>query len=306
MDSGGVLESWNDGTARSAILEFVARVTDERHGDYVPAAERVAVFDNDGTLWCEQPAQAQVFFLLDRVEQLAQRDPRLRDQQPFKAFLERDIKTVAKLGKQGILQVFFATHAGMSEEEFDAVARDWLGAARHPQLGRRFPDCAYLPQKELLALLRAHDFRTFIVSGGGLDLIRAFCERTYGIAREQVIGSSVHTKFEVHGDRAILRKTEALNSFDDHEAKVENIGLHIGCSPLLAFGNSDGDLAMMRYTRLGKGLRLALLLHHDDAEREFAYDREFRLSPLNEALDKAGDYGFTVVSMKQDWNRVFS
>jgi len=212
---------------------------------------------------------------------------------------------IATLGKRGLTDVFFATHAGMSEEEFEHIAGPWLERARHPGLGRRFVECAYQPQLELLQLLHQHDFRVFIVTGGGIDLVRSFAESTYGVARERVIGSSVKMHFELRPGRAILWKSNALNSFDDREAKPENISLHIGRRPLLAFGNSDGDLAMMLYTRYGRGPRLALLLHHDDAEREFAYDRNFHLSPLVDALDRADELGVTVVSMKHDWKTVF-
>jgi hypothetical protein len=204
------------------------------------------------------------------------------------------------------MELFATTHAGVSTEEFDDIARTWFAAAKHPKLGRLFTECTYQPQVELLAYLRENGFRTFIVSGGGIDLIRAFAEEAYGIPREQVIGSSMKQRFELKDGRAVLMKVGELKSFDDREAKPANIGLHIGRRPILAFGNSDGDLAMLRYTKTGAGPRLALLLHHDDADREFAYDREFRLSPLAEALDKASEYSITVVSMKADWNTVFA
>jgi phosphoserine phosphatase len=301
----GPLPSWNDGAARSAILDFVARVTDQGGPDYVRPAERIATFDNDGTLWCEQPMQVQIFFAFDRLEALATKDPSLKERQPFKAFLERDLNTIHALGKQGAFEFAFATHAGMTEDEFEEIACEWFASARHPKLGRLFKQCTYRPQIELLGFLRENDFKTYIVSGGGIDLIRAFAEEAYGIPREQVIGSSVKTRFDVEGSRIDLRKLAELNSFDDRELKTQNIGLHIGRRPLLAFGNSDGDLAMLRYTKAGAGARMSLLLHHDDAEREFAYDREFRLSPLVEALDKAGAYGITVVSMRRDWKEVF-
>lgn len=299
------LPSWNDGPARAAILDFVSRVTRLNGPDYVRPAERIATFDNDGTLWCERPVPAQVFFLIDRVKELAAQDPTMKDRQPFKAFLEHDLKTLHDLGKRGIMELFAATHAGMSEEEFEAIAQDWFATARHPKLGRPFPRLAYQPQIELLEFLRANGFKTYIVSGGGIDLMRAFAEEAYGIPPEQVIGSSARLRYDAHGDDVVLMKTSELNSFDDREAKPQNIGLHIGRRPLLAFGNSDGDLAMMRYVKAGSDPRLALLLHHDDAEREFAYDRDFKLSPLVDALDKADEYGIQLVSMKNDWAEVF-
>ncbi|RUU28324.1 HAD family hydrolase [Mesorhizobium sp. M6A.T.Ce.TU.016.01.1.1] len=299
------LPSWNEGPAKRAILDFVERVTQEGGMDFVPLASRIATFDNDGTLWCEQPMQVQLFFAFDRLAELAKQDPSLKERQPFKAFLDRDMKAIAKLGKEGAFAFGMATHAGITADEFDAVAQAWFAKARHPTLDRLFKDNVYQPQVELLDYLRANGFRTFIVSGGGIDLIRAFAEEKYGIARDQVIGSSVKSRFEMRNERAEIVKLAELDSFDDREVKPANIYLHIGRRPILAFGNSDGDLAMMRYARTGPGPSLALLLHHDDGEREFAYDREFRLSPLAEALDKAEEYGITVVSMKNDWRAIF-
>ncbi len=229
----------------------------------------------------------------------------LKERQPFKALLEHDHKTLHALGKQGIMELFGATHAGMSEDEFARIAQSWFASAKHPKFGRLFKQMTYRPQVELLGYLRDHGFKTYIVSGGGIDLIRAFAEEAYGIPREHVIGSSAKLRYELQGSRAVLMKAPELNSFDDREVKPANIGLHIGRRPILAFGNSDGDLAMLRYTKSGPGARMALLIHHDDAEREVAYDREFRLSPLAEALDKAAEYGITVVSMKKDWKTVF-
>jgi haloacid dehalogenase-like hydrolase len=303
--SDGPLPSWNNGVAKSAILDFVARVTREGGPDFVRPAERIATFDNDGTLWCEQPLQVQLFFLIDRVKELAAKDPSMRERQPFKALLERDYKTLHALGKQAVQELFAATHAGMSEEDFYGIAHTWFAAARHPKFGRLFKQCTYRPQLELLGYLRENGFKTFIVSGGGIEFIRAFAEEAYDIPREQVIGSSGKLHYEMKDGRISLMKQSELNSFDDREVKPQNIGLHIGRRPILAFGNSDGDLAMLRYTRSGPGARLALLIHHDDAVREVAYDREFRLSPLAEALDKADRYGITVVSMKRDWKTVF-
>jgi phosphoglycolate phosphatase-like HAD superfamily hydrolase len=299
------LTLWTDGVAKAAILDFVSRVTRTSDPDFVPPTDRVAVFDNDGTLWCEQPMQVEAFFLTDRLKTLAERDPSMREREPFRAFLEHDQRALHALGKQGIDELLFASRAGMNEDEFDAVARTWFRTARHPKLGRRFTELAFLPQLELLNFLRRNGFKTFIVSGGGIDLIRAFAEEVYGIPREHVVGSSSKTRFEMTPGAAHVVKLGELNSFDDREGKPQNIALHIGRRPLLCVGNSDGDLAMLRYTMAGAGLRLGLLLHHDDATREFAYDREFALSPLAEALDKATDYGLTVVSMKDDWKTVF-
>ncbi|MDQ8730198.1 HAD family hydrolase [Bradyrhizobium sp. LHD-71] len=299
------LPSWNDCAAKSTIIDFVARVTRAGGPDYVRPAERIATFDNDGTLWCEQPMQVQFFFGLARLEQFAMQVPDLRQRQPFKAFLEHDIRTIRKLGKAGFFEVAATTHAGMTEEDFDRHARNWLASTPHPQLGRPFTELTYRPQKELLSFLRVNGFKAFIVSSGDIDLIRAFAEEIYGVPREQVIGSSVKSRFEVRDERVVLAKLAAIHNFVDQEVKPQNIALHIGRRPIFAFGNSDADLPMLRYARTGPGPRLALLIHHDDADREFAYDRRFKVSPLSKALDKAGDYGITIVSMKRDWRIVF-
>lgn len=300
------LRSWNDGPIKTAIVDFIARVTMQGGRDYVPPPERIATFDNDGTLWCEQPMPTQLFFARARLQALAEKDPTLRERQPFKAFLEHDVHAIHAMGRKAVFETAFLTHANTTEEEFDAIARAWLATAKHPKLGRLFKRCLYQPQLELLELLRQHGFKSYIVSGGGIDLIRALSEQVYGIAREQVIGSSLETAFEIRDGFGVLTKLPELNSFNDREAKVQNIGLHIGRRPVLAFGNSDGDLAMLRYACSGTGARLALLLHHDDGVREFAYDRDFRLSPLAEALDRAIEYGLSLVSMRRDWATVFT
>jgi phosphoserine phosphatase len=247
----------------------------------------------------------QGFFLGDRIKQLATKDPSIKGRQPFKAFIEHDLKTLQSLGKQGLLELVFATHAGMSDEEFAEIGRAWFASAKHPKYGCPFTQVAFKPQLELLSHLRENGFKTYIVSGGGVDFVRLISEPVYGIPREQVIGSSMKLRVEMKDGRPVLMKTAELGSFDDREVKVQNIGLQIGRRPILAFGNSDGDLAMLRYVKSGAAARLALLLHHDDAEREAAYDREFMLSPLAEALDKAAEYGITVVSVKRDWKVVF-
>ncbi len=298
------LPSWREGKPKAAIVDFVGRVTGGG-ADHIPENERIATFDNDGTLWCEQPAQTQVFFLIDRVRELAATDPALAQRQPFKALLEGDHAKLHALGKQAIQQLFAATHAGMTLREFTIMAHRWQAGAQNPRLGRRFVDLVYQPQLELLDYLRANGFRCFIVTGGGVDFVRAFAEARYGIPPEQVIGSSGRLRVDISARGLGLVKLPELGSFNDREAKVENIGLHIGRRPILAFGNSDGDLAMLRFVAAGAGPRLALLIHHDDAGREVAYDRDFALSPLAEALDRAADYGICVVSMKDDWANVF-
>jgi phosphoglycolate phosphatase-like HAD superfamily hydrolase len=299
------LPSWKEGAAKSTIFDFVTRVTKHGGPDFVPPEERIAAFDNDGTLWCEQPLQVQFFFLIDRVKELSAKDPAIAERQPFKALLEQDYKVILELGREALLELAFATHSGITDEDFDRAARKWLAASRHPKFGRLFRECTYRPQVELLAFLRENGFKTYIVSGGGVDFVRAFATEAYGVPREQVIGSSTRLRCDVKDNRLSLMKLAELNSFNDGEAKPQNIGLHIGRRPLLAFGNSDGDLPMLSYTRSGPGARLSLLIHHDDADREVAYDREFKLSPLVEALDQSAEHGITVVSMKRDWKVVF-
>ncbi|GFE74402.1 HAD family phosphatase [Novosphingobium sp. TCA1] len=300
------LASWRDGKIKSAIVRFVERITAPGSPDFLPPADRVATFDNDGTLWCERPLQAQLYFAHDRLEKLAAADPSLRERESFRACLDVDVPAIKRLGKQGIFEAIAAAHAGITQDAFDSLARDWINSAQNPKLGRRFRDLAYGPQLELLAYLRAHDFRIFVVSAGGTDLMRSFSEEVYGIPRANIIGSYMKTRVEQRGGVTQLIKLAELGCFNDREAKPQSIDVMVGRRPILAFGNSDGDLAMLRYTVSGEGPRLALLLHHDDAEREFAYDRDFVLSPLAEALDRAAELGIHVVSMKHDWSGVFT
>jgi phosphoserine phosphatase len=300
-----VLPSWQDNERRRAIVDFVQSVSTPGHPDFVVQAERIAVFDHDGTLWCEQPVQVQLYFALDRMRELAEAQPELRELQPYRAFLERDVKTIATFGKREALEFAARTHAGITIEEFAERVRSWLAAARHPALGRLFTACVYQPQLELLEFLRANKFRVFIVSGGGVEFIRCLAGPLYGIPPEHVMGSSNRTRVKIHDGHLALHKMPELRSFNDREEKVVNVELHIGRRPILAFGNSDGDLRLMQYVGNGARRSLVLLLHHDDAEREFAYDREFRLSPLDEALQEARELGWCVVSMKHDWRTVF-
>jgi phosphoserine phosphatase len=304
MDEG-VLPSWNDGSIRTAIVDFVTKVTKQGSADFVPPPERIAVFDNDGTLWAEWPLFVQIYFALDRLGELANADPSMRDKQPYKAFLEHDLKTIANFSRKDALLPAMATHAGVTEEDFAVTVDRWFASAKHPKLGRAFTDCAYRPQRELLDYLRANGFKTFIVTGGGVDFVRRIAGQLYGVPPEQVVGSSLKAHFETFGGTVTVRKLAEIGSFDDREEKVVNIVLHIGRRPIFAFGNSDGDLAMLRYTLAGEGARLGMLLHHDDAEREFAYDRAFRVSPLGEALDQAAALGIQVVGMKENWKTIF-
>ncbi|HIK17383.1 MAG TPA: haloacid dehalogenase-like hydrolase [Leptolyngbyaceae cyanobacterium M33_DOE_097] len=305
-DSRDPLPSWNRGFVKAAILDFVAQVTTEGTLTYKPPSQRIATFDNDGTLWCERPFLVQIYFLVDRIKAIAIDNPALANQQPFKAILENDRETIATFTKKELVALIFATHAGMPQEEFLAVAASWFNNAKHPHLQQLFKACIYQPMRELLDFLKAHEFKNYIVTGGGVDFVRVIADEIYGIPPEHVIGSSGKLKFELQGDTPMLTKLPELNSFNDREAKVENIALHIGLRPLLAFGNSDGDLAMLRYTAAGTGNRLALLLHHDDSDREYAYDRDFKISPLVEGLNVVPTLqGGMLVSMKQDWKRVF-
>ncbi|RUR77447.1 HAD family hydrolase [Chlorogloeopsis fritschii PCC 9212] len=300
------LPSWNEGTTKATILDFVRRVTIEDSSDYVPPSERIATFDNDGTLWCEQPTFVQGFFLLDRVKTITTEQPELAEQQPFKAVLENDKTTLATFGKKELVALVFATHTGMTPEEFRTIVQTWFDSAMHPRFHRLFRECVYQPQLELLDYLRANGFKTFIVTGGGSGVVRTVAESIYGIPPEQVIGSSSKTTLEWRDGKPVLVKQPELNSFDDRAEKVVNIELHIGRRPILAFGNSDGDLAMLQYTAAGTGARLALLLHHDDSDREYAYDRDFHFSPLREALEEVPKLnGGHIVSMRQDFKQVF-
>ena len=299
------LPSWRRSGAKSAILDLIDAVTAAGSPDFVPPASRIAVFDHDGTLWAERPIPFQAFFAQHRLAAVAGREATLRDRPPYKAFVENDLDAIASFGKREVTEFILAVHAGMTTEEFNRAACAWLRNARHPELGRRFVDCVYQPQLELLEHLRANHFKTFIVSGGGLRFIRAFADAVYGIPPEQVIGSSERSRVELQEGRPVVLGLPEMGSFDDRDEKVINIDLHIGMRPVIAFGNSDGDLRMLQYATDGEGCRLALLLQHDDAEREFAYDRNFRLNPLDQALKVADARGWPVVSMKNDWTKVF-
>jgi len=304
VDLGTALPSWNDGPVKQSIVDFVRRVTTSGP-DFVPVPERIAVFDNDGTLWAERPLPVQLVFLLDRVRELAPQHPEWKDQQPFRAVLENDMKAAAASGMDGLMELAKATHAGMTTEEFEGMVKDWIATARHPRFERLFTDLVYQPMLEVLALLRANGFKTFIVSGGGVEFMRTFSEITYGIPPEQVVGSSIVTKYEIRDGRPVLARQAELHFFDDKEGKPTGINMFIGRRPIAAFGNSDGDFAMLEWVAGGTGARFALLVHHDDAEREFAYDREAGLARLARGLDEGPTCGWTIVSMMMDSKRVF-
>jgi len=299
------LPSWNEGSAKSAILEFVKRTTTEGGNDFIPVGDRIAVFDNDGTLWCEQPAYFQLLFALDRIRELAPQHPEWKETEPFKSVLAGDLQRVAAQGEKGIAKIIAVTHAGMTSDEFNTIVRNWITTARHPKTGRLYTEMVYQPMLEILSYLRENEYKTFIVSGGGVEFMRVFAEQTYGIPPEQVIGSSIKTKFELRDAGPVLVRLPEINSIDDGPGKPENIELHIGRRPVMAFGNSDGDLQMLQWTTLASGPRFGLIVHHTDAEREYAYDRHSHIGRLDKALDEAALRNWIVVEMKQDWNRLF-
>jgi hypothetical protein len=300
-----VLPSWNDGASKQAIVAFVERVATEGSADYVPPPERIAVFDNDGTLWAEQPMYFQLAFALDRVRALGSEHPEWRDQQPFKGVLEDDMAAVLEGGEHALVELVMATHAGMTTEEFAATAREWIETAQHPTTGRRYVDMVYRPMLEVLGYLRANGFKTFIVSGGGIEFMRPWVERVYGIPPEQVVGSSIKTKFEMRDGVPVLVREPEFNFIDDKVGKPVGINQHIGRRPIAAFGNSDGDLEMLQWTTAGAGTRFGLIVRHTDAEREWAYDRESSIGRLDKALDEAQARGWTVVDMARDWRAIY-
>lgn len=280
-------------------------MTREGSADFVPASQRIATFDNDGTLWREQPMYVQLAFALDRVKALSNQHPEWKDKQPFNAVLENDIVTLAESGEKGLLELVMATHAGMTTDEFAKIASDWIETARHPKFKRPYTELVYQPMLELLSYLRANGFKTFIVSGGGIELMRPWTERIYGIPPEQVVGSSIRSEFKLRDGRPVLVRLPAINFIDDKAGKPVGINEHIGRRPIAAFGNSDGDLQMLQWTTISGGRRLGLIVHHTDGEREYAYDRMSSFGHLDKALDAAKENDWTVVSMKDDWKRIF-
>jgi phosphoglycolate phosphatase-like HAD superfamily hydrolase len=300
------LPSWNDSTAKQSIVAFVERVTREGSPDFVAAPERIATFDNDGTLWAEQPLYFQLFFAIDRVKALAPQHPEWKDKEPFASLLKGDLKGALAGGEKGIAEIVLTTHAGMTTEEFRKIVNDWVTSARHPVSKQPFTAMVYQPMLELLAYLRANGFKTFITSGGGVDFMRAFAEPIYGIPPEQVIGSSGKVGFEMRNDVPMLVKLPEVNFIDDKAGKPVAIHQYIGRRPIAAFGNSDGDLQMLQWTCLADGPRFCLYVHHTDAAREWAYDRESHIGRLDKGLDEAKAHGWTIVSMKNDWKKVFA
>jgi phosphoserine phosphatase len=302
---GDPLPSWNDGQAKQAITSFVTRVTKEGSADFVKPVERIAVFDNDGTLWCEQPMYFQLLFAIDRVKALAPQHPEWKEKEPFKSLLAGDHKGFAATGEKGLLEIVAVTHSGMTTDEFSQIVKDWIKTARHPKYQRPYNRCVYQPMLELLAYLRASGFKTYIVSGGGVEFMRPWVEEAYGIPPEQVVGSSGVVKLEMRDGKPVLMKEPKVEFIDDGPGKPVGINRFIGRPPIMAFGNSDGDLQMLQYTTAGDGPRFGLIVHHTDGDREVAYERTSHVGKLDKALDEAAQRGWTVVDMKNDWKAVF-
>ena len=299
------LPSWNDGASKRAIVAFVAQVTKAGTPDFVPVPQRIATFDNDGTLWVEQPIYTQYAFAIDRVKLLSAGHPEWKNTEPFASLIDGDVERALAGGEEALLQVLAATHAGMTTESYERIAREWLRTKRDGRFKREYNTLVYQPMLELLNYLRANGFKTFIVTGGGVEFVRAYAEEAYGIPPEQVIGSSGRLKYQMRGDVPELLKLPAVDVVNDKDGKVVSIQKVIGRRPIAAFGNSDGDLQMLEWTAAGKGARLALLVHHTDAAREWAYDRGSKIGGLDKALDAAIAKKWTVVSMKDDWNTIF-
>ncbi|UVL37941.1 haloacid dehalogenase-like hydrolase [Pseudomonas sp. B21-040] len=299
------LPSWNDGPSKKSIIEFVQAVTDQSSKDFVKPEERIAVFDNDGTLWSEQPMYFELLFALEEVKRTAAQHPEWKTTQPFKAVLENDHKALEAAGLEGIMKIFVATHTGMTTEAFDDYAKTWLAQAKHPKTGKLYTQMVFQPMLELLDYLRSQDFKTYIVSGGDTGFMRAFAEKSYGVPPEQVIGTTFVTAFEYKDGKASILRTPKLAHNDDGPGKPESINAVIGRRPILAFGNSDGDQQMLQWTAAGSGKRFMGLVHHTDAKREWAYDRDSKIGRLDKALDEAKSRGWTVVDMAAEWRRIY-
>ncbi len=304
--SSAPLPSWNEGPTKAAIVKFVSDVTTQGSSSFVEPAERIAVFDNDGTLWTEQPLYNQVAFVLDRVKELAPTHPDWKTTQPFKAVLDNDIKALMAQGEKGLMELMAVTHSGMSSDEFRRIVSDWIAKSKHPKFGRPYTEVVYQPMLEVLAYLRANGFKTFIVSGGGVDFMRPWTERVYGIPPEQVVGSMGKLELQMRDGKPVLMKLPQVDHIDDGPGKPVGIQKFIGRRPIAAFGNSDGDLQMLQYVAAGTGPRLALIVHHTDAEREWAYDWQSSIGKLDKALDEAKAKSWVLVDMKRDWKKVFA
>jgi len=299
------LPSWNEGASKQAIIQFVAKVTDQSSASFVPPAERIATFDNDGTLWGEQPMYVQAFFIFDRIKALAPQHPEWKTEEPFASVLKGDLKTALAGGEPGLVEMAMATHAGMTSEEFEKIVSDWITTAKHPKTGKLYTEMVYQPMLELLTYLKANGFKPYIVSGGGVEFMRPWAERVYGIPPEHVIGSSILTQFQMRDGKPVLVRLPKIDFVDDKEGKPVGIQMRIGRRPIAAFGNSDGDLQMLQWTAAGAGARFCLYVHHTDAAREWAYDRTSSIGRLDKGLDEAQAKGWTVVDMKRDWKVIY-
>lgn len=304
--SADPLPSWNEGKTKQSILTFVSKVTKAGSPDFVSPAERIATFDNDGTLWAEQPLYFQFLFAMDRVKAQAPDHPEWKDKEPYKSLLAGDIKSALAGGERALMEIMAAGNTGMTTDEFEPIVKNWLATAKHPKTGRLYTEMAYQPMIEVLTYLRANGFKTFIVSGGGIDFMRAFAEKVYGIPSEQVIGSTGKLKFEMRDGKPVLLKLPAMEFVDDKEGKPIAIQRNIGRRPVAAFGNSDGDLQMLQWTCAGSGARFCVYIHHTDAQREWAYDRTSSIGKLDKGLDEANAKGWTVVDMKKDWRVIYT
>lgn len=301
-----ILPSWNDGEAKTEIVDFVTRVTSEGSADFVSPAERIAVFDNDGTLWTEQPNYFQGMFAIDRVKAMAPEHPEWKDKEPFASLLKGDMAGVAAAGEKGIVELVMATHAGMTTDAFTKTVTDWFATARHPRFDRPYNEITFLPMRELLDYLRASGFKTYIVSGGGIEFMRPMTEQMYGIPPEQVVGSSITTKYELDGDAPVLMREPKIDFIDDGAGKPVGINTFIGRRPIFAAGNSDGDYEMLRWVTAGSGPRFGMIVHHTDGEREWAYDRQSPVGKLDKAMTEAEQRNWLLVDMKNDWRKIYA
>jgi phosphoglycolate phosphatase-like HAD superfamily hydrolase len=301
------LSSWNDGPSKKAIVDFVSKTTKEGSADFIPVADRIACFDNDGTLWGEQPLYFQLVFALDQIKVLVPQHPEWKSKQPFKALLEADIKTALSGGEKAIMEIMMATHAGMITNEFEKTVKDWIATATHPKTGKHYNEMIFQPMVELLNYLRANGYKTFIVSGGGVDFMRPWVEQAYGIPPDQVVGSSGKVKYEIRGGTPVLVKLPEINFIDDKQGKPAGIHQYIGKRPVFTAGNSDGDYEMLQWTTTGTGYpRFGMIVHHTDSVREWAYDRKSHIGHLERGLDDAAKYNWLIVDMKNDWKEIFS
>ena len=299
------LPSWHEGATKNAIIDYVNDVTDTRSKNFITIPNRIAAFDNDGNLWSEQPAYFQLYFAIDRIKSLAPDHPEWKTEQPYKAVLDNDMEELMKYGEHGLIQIVMATHAGNTTDEFEETVKEWLTTAKHPRFNRPYTDLVYQPMLELLTYLRANDFKTFIVSGGGIEFMRPWVEEAYGIPKDQVIGSSIKTEYDYNNGNPIIKRLPELDFIDDKEGKPEGINKFIGRKPVFASGNSDGDLQMMRWTASNKLKSFMLYVHHTDSVREWAYDRESHIGRLDKGLDEANENGWTVIDMSKDWKVIY-